>query len=89
MASKEYLSTAQAAKALRISRIAVYKKIKRGEIEAVRIGRNFAIPVEYVKSRIKSVKGKMLTEEEKKKIEAAVDQAIKDYGEVLRKLGNE
>lgn len=43
MAVHHFLSSAQAAKILGISRISVYKRIKKGQIKAVRIGRNFAI----------------------------------------------
>jgi len=41
---EKYLSIQQAAEKLHISRIAVYKKVKRGILPAVRIGRSFAIP---------------------------------------------
>ena len=37
---KEYLSTSEVAKILGISRIAVFKKIKSGEIKAEKKGRN-------------------------------------------------
>ncbi len=43
MAVHHFFSSAQAAKILGISRISVYKRIKKGQIKAVRIGRNFAI----------------------------------------------
>ena len=44
-----FLTSSQAAKMLGISRIAVYKKIKKGKIKAIRIGKNFAIPEQYIK----------------------------------------
>jgi len=40
---KEYLTIPQAARILGISRIAVYKKVKKGQIKAERIGRIYAI----------------------------------------------
>ncbi len=40
---KEFVSTGELAKMLGISRIAVFKKIKKGEIKAVKVGRNFVI----------------------------------------------
>lgn len=43
MRNKEFVSTGELAKILGISRIAVFKKIKKGEIRAVKVGRNFVI----------------------------------------------
>lgn len=43
-ASQEFLSLAEAARVLGISRISVYKKVKKGQIAAERMGRSFAIP---------------------------------------------
>ena len=42
------LPTSEVAKVLKISRIAVFKKIKSGEIKAEKIGRNYVIPKEEV-----------------------------------------
>jgi excisionase family DNA binding protein len=44
----KYISIAQLGSLLGISRIAVYKKVKKGQIKAVRIGRMYAIPREYI-----------------------------------------
>ena len=41
---KEFYSVPEFAKKLGISRIAVFKKVKKGQIRAIRIGRNWAIP---------------------------------------------
>jgi cysteine synthase A len=49
---KQYLSIQEAAKTLGISRIAVYKKVKKGQINSVRIGRSFAIPRESLTMKI-------------------------------------
>ena len=48
MKNKEYLTIKELADLLGITRIAVYKKVKKGQIKAVRIGRNFAIPKKYI-----------------------------------------
>jgi cysteine synthase A len=48
----QYLSIQQAARELRISRIAVYKKVKKGQIKSLRIGRSFAIPRESLNMKI-------------------------------------
>jgi excisionase family DNA binding protein len=85
MKKSKYISVAQYAKILGISRIAVYKKIKKGHIEAIRIGRNFAIPQKYVDNII----GKALNEKDKKIIDKAVQKTFKEYGEVLKRLGRE
>lgn len=43
MKSKNFYTTTELAKILKISRIAVFNKIKRGEIKAQKMGRNFVI----------------------------------------------
>lgn len=84
MKNKEFISIAELAKFLRISRIAVYKKVKKGEIPAIKIGKIYAID----KSDIPILSNK--TSEQKKKIlEQAVEKTVNEYGEVLRKLGRE
>lgn len=85
MKESKYLTIPQLAEILGISRIAVYKKVKKGQIEAIRIGRNYAIPKEY----IYEILGKTLSEKTKRKIEKAVKKTVRDYGEVLKLLGNE
>jgi len=89
MKEKKFLSIAQVAKILGISRIAVYQKVKKGQIEAIRIGRNYAIPEDFVKKKVVNIKGYVLTEEEKSQIERAVEKTVEEYGEVLRMLGKE
>ncbi len=85
MEKSGYISISQFAKVLGISRIAVYKKVKKGQIEAVRIGRSFAIPQKYVAD----ILGKTLREKDKKEIDGAVRKTVKEYGEVLKLLGRE
>ena len=43
-----YISTAELAKFLGISQVAVCKRIKNGQIKAVKIGRSYGIPESYV-----------------------------------------
>jgi excisionase family DNA binding protein len=85
MIEKEYLSVSQFAKILGVSRIAIYKKIKKGQIEAIRIGRSFVIPRKY----LTDITGKTLSEKNKKIIDEAVRKIFKEYGEVLKLLGRE
>jgi cysteine synthase A len=46
MKKERFLSVQQAAKVLGVSRITVYKKVKKGQISAIRVGRSFVIPRE-------------------------------------------
>jgi excisionase family DNA binding protein len=85
MEKSEYISIAQFAKVLGISRIAVYQRIKKGQIKAIRIGRSFAIPRKY----LTDITGKTLGEKEKKIIDEAVKKTFQDYGELLKLLGRE
>jgi len=85
MIKNEYLSIPELAKILGISRIAIYKKVKKGEIKAIKIGRSYAIPRKY----LEDILGKSLGEKEKKEIDKAVHKTVKEYGEVLKLLGKE
>ena len=42
--AREYYSIPEAAARLGLSRIAVFKKVKKGRLEAIRVGRNWAVP---------------------------------------------
>ena len=85
MVKSEYISISQFAKILGVSRIAIYKKIKKGQIEATRIGRSYVIPKKY----ITDITGKTLSEKDKRIIDEAVKKTFKEYGEVLKLLGRE
>ena len=85
MEENKYISISQFAKLLGVSRIAVYKKIKKGQIKAIRIGKSFAIPKKY----FTDIMGKTVSEKNKKMIDKAVEKTFKEYGEVLRLLGRE
>ena len=81
----KYLTTSQLAAILGVSRVAVHKKIKRGEIKAQKIGNIYVIP----KSYISEIFGRTVSAYRKKIITKAVKKAVKEYGEVLVRLGNE
>lgn len=85
MNQQEYYTTAEAAKVLGVSRIAVFKKIKEGKIKAEKFGRNYLIP----RKDILEIAGQIISPQRKKQIEAGIDKTIAEYGEVLRKLGKE
>ena len=79
------LTVTQLAALLGISRVAIHKKIKSGEIKANKIGNIYIIP----KSSLAHIFGHTLSTKLKLRIEKAVRKAVKEYGEVLIKLGNE
>ena len=85
MQESQYLSLAQVAKILGISRIAVYKKVKKGVIKAIKIGRSYAVS----RNSIADISGSTLKETEKQDIDKAVKRVVREYGEVLKRLGNE
>ena len=85
MDSSEYVSIPEMARILGLSRIAVYRRVKKGRIKAKKIGRNYAIP----RRDADAVLGKALAEEDKRQIDAAVKKTVKEYGRTLKLLGAE
>ena len=84
MSQKQYISTIEAAKLLGISRIAVFKKIKAGEIKAEKIGRNYAVSLNEITRRLQPE----LTKAEQDEIDQAVKKTVREYGETLKLLGH-
>lgn len=82
---KQFVSTAELAKLLGISRVAVFKKIQKGEIKAVKVGHTYVIS----KKDLPQVLGQELSSLEKQTIEKAVKKTVYEYGETLRLLGKE
>ena len=76
---KEYYTTSEAAEMLGTNRVQVFRMIKSGKIKARKIGRNYAIPASELSP----------TETDKRDIEQVVDRVIEEYGETLKKLGEE
>ena len=85
MDSSEYVSIPEMARILGLSRIAVYRKVKKGRIKAKKIGRNYAIR----RRDADAILHKTLTEEDKSQIDAAVSKTVKEYGRTLKLLGAE
>jgi excisionase family DNA binding protein len=83
MKKQDYLTIPQAAKLLGVSRIAVYKKVKNGQIKAQKIGRNYAIKRDLV------LKVFPLSKSACQRLEAAISKTLKEYGETIRLLGRE
>ncbi len=84
MTKEKYITIPRLAELLGVSRISIYKKVKKGQIPAIRIGRNYAI----TDQTIAQVLGEELSEKEKRQIDAAIKKTVEQYGEVLRELGN-
>jgi len=81
----QYLSISNAAKILGMSRTAVYKQVMKGEIKSIRIGKTYGIP----QSSLAEIRGGPISPAKKKRINRAVKKVVKEYAELLRKLGNE
>ncbi len=80
-----FITTTELAKLLGISRVAVFKKVKKGEIPAMKVGRSFVID----KTNLPELFGEGLSERQKRDVERAVEKTVQEYGETLRLLGQE
>ncbi len=85
MAKERYLTIPELAKLLGVSRIAIYNRVKKGQIPATKIGRTYII----TDQTIANILGKGVTRGGKKRIDAAVRKTVREYGEVLKQLGKE
>jgi excisionase family DNA binding protein len=82
---KDFFSAPEVARILQISRVAVFKRIKSGDVRATKVGRNYVIPREEVLKAL----GLALGEKSKAGIDKAVRRAIGQYRETFQKLGKE
>jgi excisionase family DNA binding protein len=85
MSTEKYITIPELAKLLGVSRIAVYNRVKKGEIPATKIGRTYVI----TDKTVAEILGRNVTAERKKRIDAAVERTVREYGEVLKRLGKE
>jgi excisionase family DNA binding protein len=85
MANKKYVTIPELAKLLGVSRIAIYNRVKKGQIPATKIGRTYVI----TDQTIANILGKKVTRRGKERIDAAVRRTVREYGEVLKQLGKE
>ena len=85
MVNKKYITIPQLAKLLGVTREAVYKRVKKGQIPATRVGRNYIISEPVVQR----ILGKKLTESDKSQIEKAVTKTVQEFGDVLKWLSKE
>lgn len=83
MPEEKFITIPQLAQLLGVSRITVYNRVKKGQIPATRVGRSYIINDKI----IAEIMGKSVSAAGKKKIDAAIDKTVKEYGEVLKQLG--
>jgi excisionase family DNA binding protein len=84
--NKNLISTAAVAKLLKISRVAVFKKIKSGELMAEKIGRNYVVDSKDVEELTNPM---VTSSNNKMKIEKALDRTVNEYRETLELLGKQ
>lgn len=82
---KKYFTIPEAAKLMGISRIALYKQVKAGKVQAERTGKIYML----ASDDISEILGKKLSKKDVEKIDRAVDMIFKEYGEALKLLGKE
>lgn len=80
---KKFLSVSEVAQILGISRMHVLRKIKTGELVAEKIGKSYIIFSSSLPGLYQPI-----TQTGKKKIKKIIDETMKEYGEVIRKLGH-
>jgi excisionase family DNA binding protein len=85
MSDKRYVTIPELARLLGVSRIAIYNRVKKGQIPATKIGRTYVI----TDQTIAYILGKEVTRSGKSRIDAAVRKTVQEYGEVLKQLGKE
>lgn len=85
MTEKKFYSVAEIAEMLKISRQAVLKKIKSGQVLAEKSGRNYVIERENLGEII----GGRLTDSLKTEIDKGVAMVVRDYDDTLKMLGKE
>lgn len=85
MINKPFFTTAEVAKMSGKSRVAIFKKIKSGQIKAKKQGRNYIIPAQEAEK----INLANLASANDAVIKKAVGLAVKDYGETFKLLGQE
>lgn len=85
MTHEKYFTIPELAKLLGVSRIAIYNRVKKGQIPATKIGRTYVI----TDQSIADILGKEVTKRDKERIDAAVRRTVREYGSVLKQLAQE
>lgn len=82
----QFISTTELATLLGVSRVTIFNRIKKGEIKAKKIGRNFIIDKTDLPSELFN---NTIDKDAEKVIQTAVKKTVAEYGETLRLLGKE
>ena len=85
MSTEKYITIPELAKLLGVSRIAIYQRVKKGQIPATKIGKTYVI----TDKTVTEILGKKVSQKGKARIDAAVHKTVQEYGEVLKQLGRE
>ncbi len=85
MVKKRYMTIPEFARLLGISRVAVYRRVKKGQIPAVKVGRKYMIPA----GQVADILSRKLSDEEKSQIDIAVRKVVSEYGDLLRMIGRD
>ncbi len=85
MVNDKYITIPQLAELIGLSRIEVYRKVRKGQIKAEKIGKIYVI----TDNEAANILGEKTSVKDKSRIEKAVKKTVKEYDEVLRKLGKE
>ena len=81
---KDLISVAQAAELMGISRMHVIRKIKKGEIEAIKVGRAYVIDRNQLGGIFRRI-----SDSERGQVRKAVKKVLHEYGDAIKKLGTE
>lgn len=84
MQQDKFVSTTKAAQILGVNRIQVFRLIKSGKIPAIKIGRNFIIKLSDL-----GIFNEELTPQTERDVDKTVKRVFKEYGNVIKKLGEE
>jgi len=85
MNNKNYLTVKELADLLKISRQAIIKKINNGQIKAEKAGRDYVV----FRENLEGILYDDLTDKLKSEIRNGVAKVVREYGDVLKKLGRE
>lgn len=84
--NEKFISVSEAAHVIGVSRVTVFLWIKKGLIQAQKVGRNYIIPYQEI---LKHVENRPINEQEKMRIKEGLEKALHDFGETIRMLGKE
>ncbi|MDO8599504.1 MAG: helix-turn-helix domain-containing protein [bacterium] len=85
MSSKDFISIAELAALLGVSRVAVLKRVRRGGIPALRVGRAYRI----ARTNIPDILGTAVSHLRRQALEHAAERALREYRETFELLGRE